>query len=181
MRARIANGYWVFRAIPRLKYVHTKGEGKVIVRDEPIASIVTEALEGFASGRFATQSEVQRFLEAQPEFPKQKSYGGIRMQKVTDMLTHPLYAGFVQAVKWGIPMRKGNHDGLISVATYETIQKRIAGKAHAPKRKDLGEKFALRGFVTCGDCEQPLRSCESRSGTGKLHPYYLCHTKGCAS
>ncbi|MGH1398387.1 MAG: recombinase family protein, partial [Alphaproteobacteria bacterium] len=181
MKARVSNGYWVFRKIPGYKYVQTKGEGKVLVRDEPVASIVVEALEGFASGRFGTQAEVQRYLEAQPDFPKQKSYGGIRMQKVTDMLTHPLYAGFVQAQKWDIPMRKGRHDPLISVATYEKIQKRITGTSHAPKRKNLGEKFALRGFVTCGDCDKPLRSCESKSGTGKLYAYYLCHTKKCPS
>lgn len=181
MRARIANGYWVFRSIPGFKYLQTKGEGKVIVRDEPVASIVTEALEGFASGRFATQSEVKHFLESQPEFPIQKSYGGIRLQKVTDLLTHPLYAGFVQAIKWDIPLRKGQHEGLISAKTFDTIQERLSGKAYAPKRKNLREKFALTGFVTCSDCEKPMRSCDSRSGTGKLHSYYLCRTKDCVS
>ncbi|MGC1495435.1 MAG: recombinase family protein [Sulfitobacter sp.] len=179
MKSRIANGYWVFRKIAGYKYVQTRGEGKVIVRDEPVAAIVTEALEGFASGRFATQSEVQRFLEAQPEFPKQKSYGGIRLQKVTDMLTHPLYAGYVQATKWNIPLRKGRHEGLITLDTFQKIQSRLTENAYAPRRKNIAEKFALSGFVACADCDKPLRSCESRSGTGKLHAYYLCHTKGC--
>lgn len=181
MKARVASGYWVFRTVLGYKYVQTKGEGKVLVRDEPVASIVIEALEGFANNRFATQSEVKRFLEAQPEFPIQKSYGGIRLQKVTDMLTHPLYAGMVHAVKWNIPLRKGNHDALISVKTYEAIQDRLNEKAYAPKRKNLGDKFALTGFVNCSDCEKPMRSCDSRSATGKLYSYYLCRTQGCVS
>lgn len=44
MRARVLNGYWPFRTMPGYEYVQTKGEGKVLVRDEPVASIVTEAL-----------------------------------------------------------------------------------------------------------------------------------------
>jgi len=38
--------------------------------NEPLASIIREALEGYASGRFDIQAEVKRWLEAQPEFPK---------------------------------------------------------------------------------------------------------------
>ncbi|MEO1405117.1 MAG: recombinase family protein, partial [Pseudomonadota bacterium] len=181
MRARIEKGYWVFHPVPGYRYKQTRGEGKVLVRDEPVAAIVQEALEGFASGRFQTQSEVKRWLEAQPEFPKQKAYGGIRLQKVTDMLTHPLYAGCVQAIVWEVSLRKGNHEGLISVETFERIQQRLKDGAYAPKRANIGDDFALRGFVTCADCEKPLRSSHSTSMTGKRHAYYLCQTKGCAS
>ena len=63
MRARAMNGYWVFWAQRGYKFEHQPGQGKVLVRDEPIASIVQEALEGFASGRFGSQVEVKRFLE----------------------------------------------------------------------------------------------------------------------
>ena len=70
MRARLINGYWVFARPRGYRYEKSAGEGNVLVRDEPLASIVQEALEGFASGRFETQVEVKRFLEAQPLFPK---------------------------------------------------------------------------------------------------------------
>ncbi len=181
MRARVLNGFWPFKTMPGYKYVQTKGEGKILVRDEPVASIVTEALEGFASGHFGTQAEVHRFLADQPDFPVSKNGHKLRMQRVADILKHPLYAGFVHAPKWEIPLRKGNHVPLITVVVHERILERIDGQAHAPKRKDLGQKFALRGFVTCADCEKPLRSCESKSCTGRRYAYYLCHTKGCAS
>jgi site-specific DNA recombinase len=42
---------------------------------------------------------------------------------------------------------------------------------------DLGR----RGAVACGDCGNALTACWSKSKTGKKHPYYLCHKKGCAS
>ncbi|GAB6044120.1 hypothetical protein [Endothiovibrio diazotrophicus] len=71
MRARMMNGYWVRPIPPRgYRYERTKDRGKVLVRDEPIASILQEGLEGYASGRFQLQSEVKTFFESFPEFPR---------------------------------------------------------------------------------------------------------------
>jgi len=48
-----------------------------------------------------------------------------------------------------------------------------------PRRSNLGQKFALRGFVVCDCCGVPLRSCFSKSGSAKRYGYCLCQTKGC--
>ncbi len=181
MHARLMNGYWVFWKVKGYKYEKTKSHGKMLTRDEPMASIIQEALEGFANGRFDTQVEVKRFLESQPEFPSDFANGEIRNQRVTDILTQPLYAGYLQAPNWDISLRKAQHTGLISFTTFEKIQQRLMEGAKAPARKDISEDFPLRGFVTCGDCERPLTACWSRSKTGKSHAYYLCFKKGCVS
>lgn len=182
MKARVEQGFWVFHTVPGYRYEKGKGGGKVLVRDEPLASIMTEALESFASGRFESQAEVKRYLESRPEFPKPASMKGeIRIQRVTDLLSHPLYAGCVLAEKWGVGLREGQHDGLVSFETWQKIQARMKGAAVAPARKNIGEVFALRGFVLCGDCERPLYSCESRGRKGKRYPYYLCQTRDCDS
>ncbi len=132
-------------------------------------------------GRFETQVEVKRFLESQPEFPKDLPNGEIRNQRIHGLLTQPLYAGYVEAPNWDISLREGKHDGLISLETYEKIQHRLKEGARAPARKDINEDFPLRGFVECGDCEKPLTACWSKSSTGKKHPYYLCYNKPCTS
>jgi len=124
MRARAMNGYWVFWAPRGYRFAHQPGQGKVMVRDEPLASIVTEALEGFASGRFGSQVEVKRFLERQPDYPKDLPTGEIRNQRIKDLLTQPLYAGYLELPRWGVTFRKAQHEGLISLATYERIQER---------------------------------------------------------
>jgi predicted aminopeptidase len=49
------------------RYQRVSGHGKLLVRDEPLAAIVKEALEAYASGRLETPAEVQRFLADQPE------------------------------------------------------------------------------------------------------------------
>ena len=50
MRARILNGYWPFRAPVGYKYERRRGFGKVLVRDEPVATVVQEALPRLRHG-----------------------------------------------------------------------------------------------------------------------------------
>ncbi|MEM1275317.1 MAG: recombinase zinc beta ribbon domain-containing protein [Pseudomonadota bacterium] len=181
MRARVLNGYWVFQAPVGYRYEQMGAHRKLLVRDEPIASILQEALEGYASARFETQVEVKRFLEAQPAFPKCLPNGEIRNQRIHDYLTRTVYTGHVEAPKWKVSLRKGHHEPLISYETHLRIQERLRGTAKAPARKEISADFPLRGFITCDDCNTPLTACWSKSKTGKKHPYYLCPTKGCPS
>jgi len=181
MRARTLNGYWVFQAPIGYEYAHQRGHGKILVRKEPIATILQEALEGYAAGRLETQVEAKRFLESFPEFPKDTATGLIHNQRIYDMLTRPVYAGYLEVPNWNVSLRKGQHEGLISFETFQKIQNRLSTGAKAPARKNISADFPLRGFVLCDDCGKPLTACWSKSKTGKKHPYYLCHTKNCAS
>ncbi|WP_299671766.1 recombinase family protein [uncultured Roseobacter sp.] len=180
MRARVMNGYWVSHAPVGFKYEKVKAHGKLLVRDEPLASIVQEALEGFASGRFETQAEVKRFLESQPDFPKTR-YGHVTNETVNRILNRPHYAGYIEFPNWDVSLRKGHHEGLISLQTFEAIQSRLNAKPKAAARPDLNADFPLRGFVLCDCCGNPMTACWSKSKTGKRHPYYSCFTKGCES
>ncbi|MFY0620872.1 MAG: recombinase family protein [Pelagimonas sp.] len=179
MKARMQNGYWVHNAPVGYRYKTVKGHGKLLIADEPLASLVRDAFEGFASGRFQTQAEVKRFFEAHPDFPRNK-HGEVKQQRVTDILNQPLFAGYICSETYGLNWLKGQHQRLISLETFDKAQKRLKGTALAPARKNIGESFALRGFVTCGDCNVPLRSSWSK-GKYKHYPYYLCQTKECAS
>lgn len=181
MQARCHRGYWVFQPPIGFRFTKLDGHGKVLVRNEPLASIVQEALEGYASGRFDTQVEVKRFLESQPDFPKDLPDGQIRNQRITDILTRVTYAGYLEVPNWDIPLRKGFHEGLITLETFQKIQQRLKGGARVPARKDINQDFPLRGFITCADCGHPLTACWSTSKTGKKFPYYLCHHVKCPS
>jgi hypothetical protein len=180
MKARIEQGFWVFQAPVGYKYQRSKSGGKIIVPDDILAPIVKDALEGFASGRFASQTEVKRFLESQPAFPKAKKKGEVLNYRVTRLLTQPVYAGYVSAPNWNVSLRKGKHEPLITMATFERIQNRLNAKAYVPARKDINEDFPLRGFATCADCNVPYRAGWSK-GKYKKYAYYSCQTKGCAS
>ncbi|MEM9375588.1 MAG: recombinase family protein [Pseudomonadota bacterium] len=178
-KARIEQGYCITAAPVGYRYIDGAGGGRELVPDEPQASIVREALEGFASGRFASQVEVKRFLEGQPEFPKGDAPSGeVRQQRVMKILRNYLYAGYVAAPYWGVSLRKGKHEGLISFETYQAIQAKLDGRVYAPWRKDVREDFPLRGAVDCACCGTPLTAGWSK-GKRKKYPYYFCRRKGC--
>ncbi|NVK34266.1 MAG: recombinase family protein, partial [Rhodobacteraceae bacterium] len=179
MKARIQNGYWVFQAPAGYKYERVSGRGNMIVRDEPLASVIQEALEGYASGRFNSQADVQRFLQDNPLFPKDRR-GEVRHQRVSVLLNQAAYAGYVEAPNWGVEMRVGQHEPIISSQTYKRIQERLKGGFYAPRQSDLKEDFPLRGHVVCSDCGTPLTACWSK-GSNKKYPYYLCPKRGCDS
>ncbi|GMV84114.1 MAG: hypothetical protein AMXMBFR7_52980 [Planctomycetota bacterium] len=180
MKARIEQGFYAFKKPVGYHYVETKGQGSLLYRDEPLASIIQEALEGYASGRFQIQAEVKRFFESYPEFPRD-SKGQVRNQQVTNILTRPVYAGMVEARGWGVALRRGHHEPLISFETFKKIQSRLSARANVPARKDLDADFPLRGAVACNCCGSPLTACWSRGRHGGRFPYYLCFKTGCPS
>ena len=179
MKARVQNGYWTMQAPVGYRYQRVTGRGKMLVRDEPAASVVIEALEGFAYGRFENQAAVQRFLQDNPLFPKDKT-GRIVHQRVALMLNQPLYAGYLHMPSWDISLRQAQHEPLVSYQVYQRIQERLAGGVYAPRQQNLNEDFPLRGYVACADCGNPFTACWSK-GTHSKHPYYLCSKRGCAS
>lgn len=178
MRGRVLNGYWPFATPVGFRHVLKPGEGKIVVRNEPLASIVQEGLEGFAAGRFHSQGELKRFFESYPNFPRNGN-GEVRWQQVRDILARPFYAGYVEAPNWNIPLRKGRHQGLIDFQTFERIQKRLDDVSYAPARADMSADFPLRGAVACGECGKPLTGYYSTSKTGLKHAYYMCFARGC--
>jgi site-specific DNA recombinase len=179
MRARMMNGYWVFQAPWGYRYERQPGGGKMLVRDEPMASIITEGLEGFASGRFASRAEVARFFESKPQFPTCR-HGTVTIERATQLLNQILFAGYLEHSNWDVTLRKGQHEGLISLAMYERIQERLNEGAHAPARKNISEDFPMRGFVCCADCGHPMTSTWAK-GRNDYYAYYMCRQKGCPS
>ena len=179
MEERLKKGYWPFSAPVGYRYCNTREHGRLLTRDEPIASVVQEALEGFATGRFTSQAEVQRFLQDNPIYPKGAS-GRIHPQRITDIMTRPVYAGLVEYKPWGVALRQGHHEPIIRAKTYDTIQDIRAGVKRMTTRSDIGRDFILRGAVCCADCGVPYRSAWSK-GKNKHYAYYVCQTKDCDS
>ena len=145
MRARCLNGYWCFQAPMGYEYKRASGHGNMLVRVEPVASYLQEALEGFASGRFETQVEVKRFLEGFPDFPKDTNTGLIHNQRIADILTRPVYAGYIAVPNWNVSLRKAQHEGLISFETFQKIQNRLSTGAKAPARKSVPSDIGSPG------------------------------------
>ena len=179
MRARLMNGFWVFAAPLGYEYDRAPGGGRMLVKKEPLATILREGLEGYASDRIGSASELARFFQSHAEFPRCR-HDVVLVERATIVLKQILYAGYVSAPSWDIGVRKGHHEGLISLETYNRIQEKLLGKVRAPYRVDLSIDFPLRGHILCDDCGHALTACWSK-GRDRMHPYYLCRQRGCES
>ncbi|WP_420485409.1 recombinase family protein [Heliomarina baculiformis] len=179
MRGRLLNGYWPFHAPKGYKAERRRGYGKVLMIDEPKASIVREALCGFASGRFRSQAEVTRFLNAAQVFRKGK---GVKFKQdhVKALMLNPLYAGYVGRPEWEVPWHRGEHEALITYETHLRIRDKLREQSYAAARKDISSDFPLRGFIICDECGTKLTGYWARSHTLKRYAYYQCRLKSCA-
>ncbi len=178
MKARLELGYWAFRHPAGLKFIKHPVHGKLLAKDEPKASIVKEALEGYASGRFPDQLDVKKFLD-ENKFYFYKEKSEVTLQQVKRMLTQILYAGYIEYQEWGVARRKGHHEPIIELETHDLILQRLGEKSKAPARKDLRDDFPLRGFLLCTSCNNPLTASWSTGRKGKKYPYYKCPNRQC--
>ena len=174
MKARLEKGYWSFGAVPGYQMVKEAEHGKIMRRSEPKASIIIQALEGFASGQFPNQVAIRKFLKSSNY---QKSH--VSLETVKRLLKRSLlYAGYIEYPRWGIATRKGHHDALISFKTHQRILERLGVTTRTHERKDQNPDYPARGFVVCSACCHPLTASKSR-GRNQWYPYYRCNMKGC--
>ncbi len=167
MRARCLNGYWCLQLPAGYKYHKVKGQGALIERNEPAATIIQSALEAYACGHLETQAEVARFLNEHPEYPRGKS-GRVSDQKASDMLTNPLYAGYVHVPAWDVSLRPSHHPALIDFATFQKIQNRLKTPVRTV-RNDNSADFPLRAMSNALAAESRSRAAGPKARSSGTH------------
>lgn len=179
-KARLEGGYWAFYPPLGLKAEKDPIHGKILKRVEPYASILKEAIEKFRDGLFLTPQEVREFIA---EEYKVRGISKKISQNGTDgILRNPLYAGYLEYQKWNVSFRKGQHEGFISLETYNLVQARLKNRSKVPwaYRRDYNPIFPLRRHVLCDTCGKPFTgTCSHNGRDGVLHPNYFCKNKDC--
>lgn len=176
-RARLEKGCWAFGA--RRGFVMTRDPlyGKSLKPKYPEAEMIKEALEGFANGTFLRLIDCCKFLVEKGFWTKQSPEKYI--DKFKNIITDPLYAGYVEYLKWDVKRRKGVHDGIISLETFEVNQNRLKKETLGRRiRMDISPDFPNRGLTSCFYCHNSLTAAWS-VGNGGRFPYYKCQRKGC--
>lgn len=176
-KARLELGYWAFGAKRGYQMKPNPLHGKLLTPIEPDASILKEALEGFSTGRFMRKVDACTFLVEKGFWKKQKPERYI--DKFTNILIDPTYAGDIEYPVWGVERRRGYHEGIISVETYEANQSRLNQESRKKNiRIDVSDHFPLRSLLLCEECKKPLTGAFS-SGRKAKYPYYRCQNKEC--
>jgi site-specific DNA recombinase len=178
MKSRLELGYWTFGSKKGYTIVKQSEHGKIAVPNDD-GKILAQAIEGFANGIYVRKIDVCKFLVEKGFWTKQIPERYI--DKLTYLLKDSFYAGFIEYPEWEVSRRVGKHMGIISLETYEMVQKRL-GKLDFGKRirKDISDDFKLRGLLVCDDCQSHLTGAWTK-GRNKRHPYYLCQNRDCPS
>ena len=135
-------GYYLFAPVLGYRYENVPGHGKMLVPNGARADLVREVFESTAAGRFASISEIKRFLEQRSDIPRDK-HGEIRWQYVIELMRRPLYAGLITVEKWNIHDHPGRHEPLVSLETFTT---RFSGCLMAvlwPRRAGISTQIFL--------------------------------------
>ncbi len=175
-KARLELGYWAFGSKKGYTMTRNSEHGTLSVPNKD-GEILKEALEGFATGRFIRKMDVCKFLVEEGFWKKQSPEKYI--DKVTQIIKDPFYAGFIEYPVWEVSRRPGKHQGIISAETFELNQQRL-GKLDFGKRirVDTSDDFPLRGLLVCASCGGHLTGVWA-NGRNKKHPYYFCQNKMC--
>jgi len=176
MKARIESGYWPFCYPPGLINKSDTIHGKILVPNEPFATIYKKAIEDYRDGILNTLEQVQESINLQykeKELDKTISLNGSQR-----ILTNILYAGWIEYKPWKVPLQKGKHNGFISKETYDAVQEKLFSKSKAPLRKDYNKDFPLRGFITCDCCKTPVTA-SWHKGRSKKYAHYHCKQLDC--
>lgn len=176
MKARLELGYWAFASPVGLQMVRDPMHGKLLRPKEPFSSILKTAIEDFRDGLLQTIEDFRHFILA-----KYKEHGikkGLSSSGARDILTQILYTGWIKYDEWNVSLRKGKHEGFISMDTYNKVQTRLNQKSRPWKRKDYKADFALRGHVICNSCANALTASWNK-GRSKSYANYWCVKEGC--
>ena len=176
MKARLECGVWCFSAVPcGMEYIKTNEYGKLLHPKEPEASVIRDALEGFASDRYLTQVDVLNFLlKHKDELSGNKR---IDLNFVKRILSAIVYAGYVEYAPWDVVRKKGHHEPLISIETYERIQTKLRKPEKKVTERDSIE-FPLRQLVCCSVCGEKMTG-SFHKGKNKYYAHYFCSDKNC--
>jgi site-specific DNA recombinase len=175
-RARLESGYWPFHPPAGLKFIKEPGKGKLLVVNEPYATIYKQAFEQFRDYKLNTLEEVMNFILQ--EYQKHDIHRPLSLHGVTRLLKCPLYAGYIEYPHWDIPFAKAQHEGFISLETFQAVQAKLNKSSKPRLRKDYNEDFPLRNYVLCQECKKPMTAAWFK-GRRERYPKYKCKTKLC--
>lgn len=177
MKSRLEMGYWTFGGKKGYTIIKDPLHGMLAVPHKTEATLLKTALEGFSIGVFVRKVDACRYLVKNGFWKAQRPEKYI--EKFSLILNDSFYVGFIEYPQWEVERRKGHHEAIISLETYEMNQRRLKSEGLGKRiRVDISDDFPLRGLHICGDCNKPLTGAWSK-GRREKYAYYFCQNVSC--
>lgn len=98
------------------------------------------------------------------------------LRRIGEILTNPFYCGKLTHKALEGEVVDGKHEKLISETIFLEANNIMAEKKLGLQTKKERPEIALKRFIRCSTCNQPMRG---YIANGYETPYYKCNTKGC--
>lgn len=98
------------------------------------------------------------------------------LRRIAEILTNPFYCGKMVHRALEGEVVDGKHEKLVSESIFLEANNIIAEKKLGMQTKKERPEIALKRFIRCSSCNQPMRG---YIANGWNMPYYKCNTKGC--
>jgi site-specific DNA recombinase len=180
-KARIQKGYWCLCAPTSFEFYKDPFHGKII-KPVSYSHIYKSAIEKYASNQLITLNEVKEFINNSYKVNDIRTkHGNLRVISVNGVrriLSNPLFAGYLEYKPWDIPFIKAQHEGIITLETYNIVQDKLLGRTKKHLRKDYSLDFPLRGYIICSNCKDTFTASWNK-GRNKRYANYSCKRKEC--
>lgn len=175
--ARLLDGYRTFNPPVWFNTITEPQWWKLLVVDHNKADILKEWITNYANWIFTSLHQIADFRKRKWLIidKKSKEIKNIPISTVSRILKNILYAWYIKYQKttrykdWrvkhhrDIPLRKWQHEWIISLDIYNKVQKILdRKKPHDNVVKKVNNQFPLRGFISCSCCKKNLSSGNSK-------------------
>ncbi len=142
--------------------------------DDVTAEVVRAIYAKYLRGDVGYQTIVEWLDSQKIPAPKAKYWNRVTIVKI---LTSPLYAGYIEHKG---ALNAGKHNGIISVADWESVQRLLAThRKYKPRKIHTG---LVSGLVYCAECGARMRTknvWQNHPCTDPKHVirYYICYSQ----
>lgn len=166
----------VYPSIAPIGYYNTmdKRGRHIIAVDEDKRAIIKKAFELYATGNYSART-INDMLY--PEGLTNRNGNKLAKSTIERMFKNIFYIG--QFEFKGFTCTNAQHEAIVDIATFNTIQKRLGGVIRT-RTHDI--QFPYQGLLKCGMCGGLLTPELKTKPSGKQYIYYHCndfHKKGC--
>ncbi len=174
MKAALELGRWVFLA--PIGYLNApRTAGRSLVHDPARAPLVRRAFEEYATGQYTKEQLLKRTRAW--GFTNRRGKP-LTSQAIGMLLRNQLYAGIVDVPEYGVRVRRGDFEPLISEELFYRVQAILSGRVPttAPRQRAHPDS-PLRGFVRCESCGRSLTGTQRVLRLLPLPPWLSCRER----
>lgn len=165
VRERLLKGDWCTKPPVGYDIIRINGERKIILNES--SKIIKKIFLWKVQERLPNEQIRQRLVNLKVNYC---------LRRIGEILTNPFYCGMMVHKALEGEALEGKHEKLISKEMFLQVNGILAERKLGLQTKKERPEIALKRFMKCDVCNQPLRGYVAKDTDT---PYYKCNTLGC--